>query len=336
MANSDSSVLQETILKAMDAVVTQRNNELKLDKTITGIIKRNVGVRNSRPLYEVEYEGGRLIATAQNSIDSYIPNTSVYVLVPQGNFSNEKIIIGRASTINTDRSSSVVAAAVNSYSIIGANLIGSTSSEKVKNIKYGLHSFHDHLTENENHPSDHRFQVLYDANSATNLIEFSDDRLNIYKDQTTALMLKADFLTNLDIEQRRQSNARYGLIFNFSFDNLNKGFGETNGEIFENLAPIVEGKVIEYQNFGNESQEITIVDKTLADYHEDICGSDFSDSVLDMYIEYIQTLYNDFLINKKKLNTDLISNLVSAYLNLLNDLKAIELQSMRQIEYENW
>ena len=333
MANSDSSVLQETILRAMDAVVTQRNNELKLDKTITAIIKKNVGVRNNRAIYEVEYEGGRLVATAQNSTDSYIPNTSVYVLVPQGNFSNEKIIIGRASTISTDRSSSVVAAAANSYSIIGANLIESTSDEKIKNIEYGLHSFHDHVTESFGHPSDHRFQVLYDINSGTNRIKFNDNRLNIYKDQTTALMLKADFQTNLDIEQRRQSNARYGLLFNFSFDNLNKGFGETNGEIFENLAPIVEGKVIEYRTIGGQ-QEFETVDKTLADYHAEISESDFSNSILDMYIEYIQTLYNNFLINKKKLNTDLISNLVTAYLNLLNELKDIQ-TDIRKAQYEN-
>ena len=334
MANSDSSVLQETILRAMDAVVTQRNNELKLDKTITAIIKKNVGVRNNRAIYEVEYEGGRLVATAQNSTDSYIPNTSVYVLVPQGNFSNEKIIIGRASTISTDRSSSVVAAAANSYSIIGANLIESTSDEKIKNIEYGLHSFHDHITESFGHPSDHRFQVLYDINSGTNRIKFNDNRLNIYKDQTTALMLKADFQTNLDIEQRRQSNARYGLLFNFSFDNLNKGFGETYGEIFENLAPIVEGKVIEYRTIGGQ-QEFETVDKTLADYHTEISESDFSNSILDMYIEYIQTLYNNFLINKKKLNTDLISNLVTAYLNLLNELKDIQ-TDIRKAQYENW
>lgn len=332
---TNSAQLQETILKAIDAVVTQRNNELKLDKTVTAIVKKNVGSKNGKAIYEVEYEGGRLTATAQNTTDVYIPNTSVYVLVPQGNFSNEKIIMGRASTISSDRSSSVVAAAANSYSIIGPNLIESTSEEKVKNIKYGLRSFHDHTTEGPDHPIDHRFQTLYDINSNTNLIKFNDSRLNIYKDQTTALMLKADFQTNLDIEQRRQSGARYGLIFNFSFDNLNKGFGETNGEIFENLAPIVSGKVIEYKNFGGQTQEIEVTDKTLADYHTEIIESDFSNFNLDMYIEYIQSLYNTFLINKKKLNTDLISNLITAYLNLLNNLKEIDLE-LRASEYENW
>ena len=44
--------LQEAILKAVDAVVTQRNNDLKLDKTITAIVKKNVGVRYGKPVYQ--------------------------------------------------------------------------------------------------------------------------------------------------------------------------------------------------------------------------------------------------------------------------------------------
>lgn len=312
MASGDSSVLQETILKAIDAVVTQRNNELKLDKTVTAIVKKNVGIRNNKPLYEVEYEGGRLIATAQNSTDSYIPNTSVYVLIPQGNFSNEKIIIGRASSIVTDRSASVVAAAVNSYSIIGANLI-----EADKNTTYGLRSFHDHTLEPNGCPIEHRLQTLYNINGDS-AMSFNNERLDIYRKQTTALMLKADFQTNLDIEQRRQSKARYGLIFNFSFDNLNKGYGETNGEIFTNLAPIVQGKVIDL------SKEDGIADRILFDYNAEINeNNNFSDSKLDQYIEEIKTLYDNFLVNKKKLATELINNLVKSYLILLGDLKNI-------------
>lgn len=312
MASSDSSVLQETILKAIDAVVTQRNNELKLDKTITAIVKKNVGIRNNKPLYEVEYEGGRLIATAQNSTDSYIPNTSVYVLIPQGNFSNEKIIIGRASSIVTDRSASVVAAAVNSYSIIGANLIEAND----KNTTYGLRSFHDHTLEPDC-PIEHRLQTLYNINGDS-AMSFNNERLDIYRKQTTALMLKADFQTNLDIEQRRQSKARYGLIFNFSFDNLNKGYGETNGEIFTNLAPIVQGKVIDFN--GNND----VVNRVLFDYNAEINeNNNFSDSKLDQYIEEIKTLYDNFLVNKKKLATELINNLVKSYLILLGDLKNI-------------
>lgn len=328
MANSDSSVLQETILRAMDAVVTQRNNELKLDKTVTAIVKKNVGTRNNRPLYEVEYEGGRLVATAQNSTDSYVPNTSVYVLVPQGNFSNEKIIIGRASSINTDRSASVVAAAANSYSIIGSNLIKSTSATKVKDIKYGLHSFHNAANESDTHSSDHRFQILYDSKSNSGKkITFNDSNLDIYKEQATALMLKAEFQTNLDISQKRQPGARYGLIFNFSFDNLNKGFGETNEEIFDAIAPAVKGKVIEV----NSS---TSSEKFLSDYK---ISNNFDNDVISSYIEYVKMIADNYEIvdKKEKINKELVDNLITAYLTLLNNLYTMA-EANRQTEYTQW
>ena len=328
MANSDSSVLQETILRAMDAVVTQRNNELKLDKTVTAIVKKNVGTRNNRPLYEVEYEGGRLVATAQNSTDSYVPNTSVYVLVPQGNFSNEKIIIGRASSINTDRSASVVAAAANSYSIIGSNLIKSTSATKVKDIKYGLHSFHNAVDESDTHSSDHRFQILYDSKSNSGKkITFNDSNLDIYKEQATALMLKAEFQTNLDASQKRQPGARYGLIFNFSFDNLNKGFGETNEEIFDAIASAVKGKVIEVGTSVS-------VEKKLSDYK---ISNNFTNTVISNYIEYIKMIADNYEIvdKKEKINKELVDNLITAYLTLLNNLYTMA-EANRQTEYTQW
>ena len=237
--------LQEAILKAVNAVVTQRNNELQLDKTISGIIKKNVGKLGTKTLYQVEYSGGILQAVTQNSEDVYAPRTGVYVLIPQGNFSNEKIIIGRSSSIITDRASSVVAAAVNSYSIVGSNLLESTDTESIADKKFGLRSFHPSFRDfDPNHNGgnglNHRAHFIYQKNGENNLVSFDDSRLNVYKEDATALMIRAEFLTNLDNIQLKQPSARYGLIFNFAFDNLNKGYGETNGEILDNIAKIVK------------------------------------------------------------------------------------------------
>ncbi|MBO6244113.1 MAG: hypothetical protein J6O41_06095 [Clostridia bacterium] len=161
MATTNKSELQETILKAIDAVVTQRNNELKLDKTISGIIKKNIGKRGKNTIYQVEYNGGIFEAETTNENDMYAPHTGVYVLVPEGNFSKNKVIIGRTTTTSTDRSTSVVAAAVNKYSIVGPNLLESVnSSTNIKDIEYGLHSFHPKDKDTE-HGVDHRAQFLY-------------------------------------------------------------------------------------------------------------------------------------------------------------------------------
>ena len=149
---TNSNDLQRTILEAVDTIVKQRTKELKLDKTITAIIKKSLGIRHSDgcPLYQVEYDGGVFNAIAQEG-DSYTKQTKVYVLVPEGNFSKEKLILGRASIIQTGRDKSVVSAAVNNYSITGSNLLKGNSSEQ-----FGLYSYHEINSGNhaENH-TDH-------------------------------------------------------------------------------------------------------------------------------------------------------------------------------------
>lgn len=344
----NSSSLQETILKAIDAVVTQRNNDLKLDKTITGIIQKNAGIKKGgKPVYEVEYSGGIIEAMTQYVDDIYTPKTSVYVLVPQGDFSKDKIIIGRASAIQTDRTSSVVAAAVNKYSITGSNLLESTSNEKLSDLEFGLRSFHEKELEESQNPEliNHRAYFIYQKD-IDGPIKFADDRLNIYKEESSAIMVKADFKTNLDVVQKNQSGARYGLIFNFAFDNLNKGWGETNGEILGKVSKIVSGTIEVAVPSGTTTQEITWEDYVINDFYNrltdpNITNDDvenwISDSgLLDQEAENTQALYQVFQTDQSELNTDIIRNTVQAYLALLQELKGYsKIAPMRQ-RYNEW
>lgn len=338
---TNSAQLQETILKAIDAVVTQRNNDLKLDKTIIGIIKKNIGKRGTKPLYQIEYSGGIIEAVAQNDLDTYSPHTSVYVLVPQGNFSNEKIIIGRSSSIITDRSASVIAAAINNYSIVGANLLTSLTEENIKDRKFGLYSFHPSFRDTiEIDGISHRALFLYQKNNENNTIAFSDNRLNIYKDDATAIMIKADFLTNLDSIQKQQPNARYGLIFNFAFDNLNKGYGETNGEILTTVSKIVRGNIL---NENGEELETTL-ENIIANFEENFNNLDIglnywideNTGIIDQTIENIQALYNCFKIDNAKLDKEIINITIQAFLSLLNELKYKNTISDITLRYNEW
>lgn len=338
---TNSAQLQETILKAIDAVVTQRNNDLKLDKTIIGIVKKNIGKRGTKPLYQIEYSGGIIEAVAQNDLDTYSPHTSVYVLVPQGNFSNEKIIIGRSSSIITDRSASVIAAAINNYSIVGANLLTSLTEENIKDRKFGLYSFHPSFRDTiEIDGISHRALFLYQKDNENNTIAFSDNRLNIYKDDATAIMIKADFLTNLDSIQKQQPNARYGLIFNFAFDNLNKGYGETNGEILTTISKIVRGNIL---NENGEELETTL-ENIIANFEENFNNLDIglnywideNTGIIDQTIENIQALYNCFKIDNAKLDKEIIDITIQAFLSLLNELKYKNTISDITLRYNEW
>ena len=339
---TNSSQLQETILKAIDAVVTQRNNDLKLDKTIIGTIKKNIGKRGTKPLYQVEYSGGIIEAVAQSVEDMYSPHTGVYVLVPQGNFSNEKIIVGRTSAINTDRTASVVAAAVNNYSIVGANLLTTTekTNTPIKDLKFGLHSFHPAFRDNI-HGIEHRAQFIYQKNNENNKITFDDNRLNIYKEESTAIMIKADFLTNLDSIQKQQPNARYGLIFSFAFDNLNKSYGETNGEILGNISQIVKGKIF--------NDEGVLIERSLSfcvEYLQNHFETDRNKNlayfintntgIIDQTIEMIRSIYDCFKIDNAKLDNEIINNTIQAYLSLLNELKYKQTINSMLDRYNEW
>ena len=326
--------LQEAILKALDAVVTQRNNDLKLDKTIIAIIKKNVGLRHGKTIYQVEYSGGTIEAVCQSAEDVYIPKTSVYVLVPQGDFSKEKIIIGRASSIVTDRSASIIAAAVNQFSIVGTNLL-SGKDENIKDLQFGLRSFHPASADNKvYHNKGHRYQVLYDFSNSENKIIFDSKRLNMYKEDSTALMIRADFLTNLDIAQRRKAGAKYGLIFNFVFENLNKGYGETNGEILKNISKDIT--FVEEENeepktvFQLGEEFINIFQNNINEWTRENTG------LIDQFLEKINVAYLNFQNKNPEKNTDIVTATMLAYQIAVSELKNYDTVNELKKAYNQW
>lgn len=288
MANTQA--MQEAILRAVDTIVTQRNSELELDKTIIAIVKKNVGLKNDKPVYQVQYNGSFINAICQNKEDVYLSNTAVYVLIPQGNFSNEKIIIGLVNSNNVQEKK-IDAAIAKSYAKLGANLL-----ENTKNI-YGLHSWHedDHL---EDKNVSHRYQYLYQRDNEEKEIDFNKEALDIYKNNMTALMVQADFQTNLDVEQRYASNASYGLIFNFIFNSSNKTYGETNGEIFDNLAPTIVGDILINEEI--KTYSLDYFDEKIKEDNFSMASSE----VIQRYSSQIEKLYANFLQNNSELQTD--------------------------------
>ncbi len=219
MANTQA--MQEAILQAVDTIVTQRNNDLQLDKTVIAIIEKNIGVKNGKPVYQVQYSGGFIEATCQNSNDIYLPKTAVYVLIPQGNFSNEKVIIGYASTTNIEDNSIL---AMNSQAIIGTNLLYANKNNTdldISEINYGLRSWHNIEEETRDLTlKNHRYQIIYNKEDINfnSQIDFNEEYLNIYKTDGTGLMIKAEFQTNLSPTQKEQLKAKYGLAFTFVFN----------------------------------------------------------------------------------------------------------------------
>lgn len=229
---------QRSVLDAINTVVQRRIDGLKLDKTVVGIIDKNIGMLAGYPLYQVKYEGGVFTATARDASESYARNTAVYVMIPQSDFSKEKFIIGRASSIaTTSAESASISAAINNYVRLGPNLIPNKSI-------YGLHSYHDPKEEIDNPNSyQHRFNFLYEINGEGNTdVNVLQNLFKTYAADATNILLRADFRTNLDVVQQRSAGGRYGLAVTLTFTNPNAGYGETQGEILDNLGGTIVGK----------------------------------------------------------------------------------------------
>jgi hypothetical protein len=120
MANSNK-VDSNTIFKALDVIINKRIEDLDLDKTVVATIEK--------PLYpardgshRVKYNTG--VFTAYAPVGTvYAPNTTVYVLIPQGDFSKKKNILGTASSYYVGNTTQAVSSALNDYSIVGSNTL---------------------------------------------------------------------------------------------------------------------------------------------------------------------------------------------------------------------
>ena len=81
------------ILSAMDIIVDKAINSLKFDKTIIATI---IKIENEETgEYRANYEGGQFKIYSEGDI-IYKEGDSVYVTIPEGDYSNKKFITGRA------------------------------------------------------------------------------------------------------------------------------------------------------------------------------------------------------------------------------------------------
>ena len=231
--------IQNSINKAIDTIIQNRVNALTLDKTVIAIIDSLVDpVMN---IYRVKYDGGYFNAKSNADV-AYIGGMAVYVQIPQNDMTKEKLIIGRAYATKGSELANSVISAINSYSIMGRNLLLNTENELPGS--FGLRSYHDRRNENTydedgnvKDPITHRAQYLVSNDIAQkDYFDLDDNSMNIYRESATGLMLEADFRTALSSEQKNQPGGTYGLALNLVFENSAYQYGETEKEIFDYFA----------------------------------------------------------------------------------------------------
>lgn len=332
MANS----IQESIYSAIDTLVENRINALKLDKTVLCTIESSLGTKGGRTLYKVKYAGGYFTAMAQYENDNYLRGMAVYVIIPQNDMTKDKIILGRASSINSSHYANTVSAVAANYTPLGGNLLtlkdGKTSSDSV-----GLYSYHSAASETttDNHPVTHRYQYVYHStlDPKDELYNFNNTELNTYKGEVTALLLRANFKAMLTAVQRNRPQASYGLHLALVFDNVNKGYGETRVEVFNYFqekisATLEDGTQTNLKQLRNKIETFINANTTITTERR---------TQMAIYIDEVTELQRVFKANHPKDYLPVVEDLFKLYLLLLEDFtKYSNTKTYREDNYEKW
>ena len=319
MANN----IQKSINDAISTIVSRRIDALALDKTVIGIIDSYVDP--AQGIYKIKCDGGYFNARSQSEDAIYQKGMSVYVQIPQNDMTKEKLIISRANTFRNEIQADVTVSAINNFSIIGTNLLKNTNI--IENSGLGIRSYHNPEEENESTIS-HRVRSLYGEGYYYELLD--EDIFNLYKKDATALMVEADFRTALSEQQRQQTSGVYGIGLDLKFENTNFSIGETQGEIFDYYANLVQGVITIIDNSG---QYVSAGNQKVINYSSQLEEDLNTDSItitalqseggfLDQYKNYISSIIDVFETSGeiKDIDNSWLETM-NSYLILLGDLK---------------
>ena len=193
---------QESILQAIDYLVNNRIDKINKDQTITATIANCENALTQQ--YSVNYNGGLITAYAQEGA-SYKQNQEVYILVPEGDFSKRKVILGKASQVTEDDNITFVSSLINNYNMIGQNVIKDNNN----NLPQGLHSY---LAK--------EYILLYQrGDTEHSLVTINEDEFNNYIKDAEALLIEASFQTRLPRAHRIAKNGLYGIQYVLAFKN---------------------------------------------------------------------------------------------------------------------
>lgn len=195
--------LQEAVLAAIDTLVNNRIDKIQADKTVLATIVQCTNALTNE--YKVSYNGGYMTAIAQDGA-SYIQNATVYVLVPQGDFTQTKYIVSKAQALEDDANISFVSSALSNYNLIGKNPI----SDNLNRLPVGLFSY---LKNN--------YLFLYqhgeEATAENKFFSIDAQELNNNLKEAEAIMIEASFMTRLPKLHRLSKTGVYGLQFVLAF-----------------------------------------------------------------------------------------------------------------------
>nr|DAT78154.1 MAG TPA: hypothetical protein [Caudoviricetes sp.] len=237
--------LQDVVLEAVDTIVSNRIEQIATDKTVTATV---AGCTNSLTgEYLVSYNGGKLKAYAQEG-NTYTQGQSVYVLVPEGDFTKKKNIVGVAQAAEDDNNISFVSSAISNYNLIGRNCL----SDKNKVTPAGLRSY-----------KKEDYKVLYKkdedvSSSKPKFLSIDTQELENNIKQAEAVLIEASFRTSLPREHKLTKTGEYGITFILAFKDGDAT--DDNGQaLVKKLSYTIDsnsmtGSPLQYQSYFDQYQ----------------------------------------------------------------------------------
>lgn len=279
------SDIGKSLISAMQQIVDKTIERTPTDVTITATIKRLVEAARNK--YEISYGGGIAYAYSDNGT-SYIEGQAVYVLVPQGDYTNKKIILGKAQEEYGDDTLADDLTAMNiGYNSIGGNLLekseNSTTIELDAGKKQDIVFLYGSETFIKNEFGDKNLDAPYtlDLDSISNSIKLAD-----------YLMITMDINTALGASLRKSVTGKYGLrvavIYNdpLGKEEVTKFYSLTDKDMFGNPMKYEQGST-QHIIFPIEKENFIRIEYIYA-YCEDFVEEDLENSVSKIYFKNIQ------------------------------------------------
>ena len=191
----NSTDYENRILDAIETITTNAINKAGYDKTIQATIIDSVD--NLMGKYAVKYQDSEFEVYASNTDIFYPSGTLVNILVPNGDFNLDKMIISAADKNQIEYTN--IIEEEDRYQNTSGNTIASSQ-------EFGLCSYKE--TDK---------CILYDKDTNENNIDIDIDFIEKNIIGKDSILCGAEFKTNLDLAQ--QKNGNYGLIFDIDFLN---------------------------------------------------------------------------------------------------------------------
>jgi hypothetical protein len=221
--------LTESLLKAISIVAEKTVEEVSSDTTIKGIVEKIVSTSEGK--YFITNSSGGFYAYSQSDSDIYQEGDQVYVLVPEGDLSQKKFIIGK-----TEEDSSFnkpVSSLLNDYVELGSNIViedtyDNLGMEKMQPLALDSQLLYNYYYCYLRNPAsvNTSAQFRQDYNNSKH-ISIDEESFSNSAKQAKALLIRGDFKAAFNSD----TIGNYGVIVQIAFEDKTNPQTDDNGNI---------------------------------------------------------------------------------------------------------